>query len=94
MPTLKPSTSPQSQFVAFQHVPAYRADADTSVILTAFSEALSSLMSMSKEISSMDDEVVKGIYESYVHLRDIREKIRNEMDKADVMLDLVKERIA
>ena len=91
MPVLNPSSSSQAQFVDFQKIPAYRAEADTTVVLSAYLEALESLLALSTE--DMPDIVMSGLYESFVQLKSLRERVNHELDKADVMIAVITERL-
>ena len=91
MPILNPSSSAQAQFVDFQKIPAHRAEADTTVVLSAYLEALESLLALSTE--DMPDIVMSGLYESFVQLKSLRERVNHELDKADVMIAVITERL-
>ena len=93
MPTLKSAGGTHSQFVDYQRVPSFAAEADTSAILTAYNDGLAALLSLCGQEGS-SETVLSGIYEAYTSFMTTREMIGDELAKADVMLDAIRARLA
>ena len=63
MPTLKSQGSRHSQFVDYQRVPSFAAEADSSAILAAYSDGLAALLSLcGQNVNS--ETVLSGMYEA------------------------------
>ena len=81
MPNLKSGGSRHSQFVDYQRVPSFAAEADSSAILAAYTDGLAAT-------------ILAGMYEAYTSFRVTREMIGHELAKADVMLDAIEAKLA
>ena len=93
MPDLKSGGSRHSQFVDYQRVPSFTAEADTSAILAAYTDGLAALLSLCGQEGS-SQTILAGMYEAYTTFRTVREMIGNELAKADVMLDAIEAKLA
>ena len=92
MPTLKSSSSRQSQFVDYQQVPSYAAQADAGIVLAAYLDGLTSLLSLcSQDIS--EEVLLQGMYESLAAFAAIRDDIDDELMRADVTLDAIRAKL-
>lgn len=92
MPKLKSSGSRHSQFVDYQNVPAYAAEADSSVVLAAYNAGLEALLSLCGQ-ENEDELILNGMYQSLAKLTNVREMIDHELAKSDVMLDAIRAKL-
>jgi hypothetical protein len=72
--------------------PATRAFAETNVILAAYLEGLSSLYALVDQDPEVD-HIVQGMYANFVTLREVRDTIRENMEKADVMIEAIEAKL-
>ncbi len=92
MAILSTKASNNSQFVDYQKVPAYTAEADTSVILAAYLDGLSSLLTLCGD--EVEESVLQGMYTSLTMFVSTRDKIEGELEKADVMMEAIRAKLA
>jgi len=83
----------RSQFVGMHANPTTQAFAETSVVLGAYMEALSSLMAIVEQQPEVD-HIVEGMYSNYVTLKELRSSIDENLQKADVMLEAIGAKLA
>jgi len=73
--------------------PSSQAHAETNVLLAAYLDALSSLLALASQEPEVP-HIVEGMYQNYVVLKDVRNVIEQNMEKADVMLEAIQARLA
>jgi len=69
-----------------------QAFAETNVILAAYLEGLSSLYALVDQNPEVT-HIVEGMYSNFVTMKEVRETIRENMDKADVMIDAIEAKL-
>lgn len=87
----KVSVSRDSEFVD-QAVPSTAALSVSSVVLSAYIEALDSLMLLSNSGSSTDT-IKTAMYQNFVALKAVRDRIDTDLAKADVMHAIIEARL-
>ena len=85
--------APSAQYVGLHANPSSRAFADTSTVLSAYLEALSSLLAVSSQDVGSEN-MMKGMYQNYATLKQVRSEIDNDLAKADVALEAIEARLA
>ncbi len=81
-----------SQFVGMHANTSTQAFAETNVILAAYLEGLSSLYALVDQNPEVT-HIVEGMYSNFVTMKEVRETIRENMDKADVMIDAIEAKL-
>ncbi len=90
---LTANSSPSAQFVGMRNNPSSRAFSDTSIVLSSYLEALSSLLAICSQ-NPDSENVVQGMYHNYTTLRQVRSDIDNDLAKADVTFEAIEARLS
>jgi len=90
---LTANSSPVAQFVGLRNNPSNRAFSDTSIVLAAYLEALSSLLAVCSQDPDSKN-VVRGMYQNYATLRQVRNDIDNDLARADVTFEAIEARLS
>lgn len=85
---LQSKSSPESQFVSQHQILSVQAFSDTSVVMSAYIEALSSLL-VQCENETDSEALIQSRYQNYSTLRSVRKEIDEDLMRADVMLDAI-----
>jgi hypothetical protein len=85
---LESKPSAESQFVGQHQIPSVQAFSDTSVVMSAYLEALSSLLVLC-ESETESEAIIESRYQNYSTLRHVRQDLDDDLLKADVMLEAI-----
>lgn len=81
-----------SQFVGMHANTSTQAFAETNVILAAYLEGLSSLYALVDQEPEVT-HIVEGMYSNFVVMKEVRETIQENMNKADVIIDAIEAKL-
>lgn len=81
-----------SQFVGMHANTSTQAFAETNVILAAYLEGLSSLYALVDQEPEVT-HIVEGMYSNFVTMKEVRETIQENMNKADVIIDAIEAKL-
>jgi len=81
-----------NDFAAFQHTPSVRASAESSVVLSAYHMALEAVLA-SVTADNSTSVVLEAQMENYLALRKLSEEIREDVDRGDIVLQVIETRL-
>lgn len=81
-----------NDFAAFQHTPSVRASAESSVVLSAYHMALETVLA-SVTADNGTSVVLGAQMENYLALKKLAEQIREDMDRGDIVLQVIETRL-
>jgi hypothetical protein len=81
-----------NDFASFQHTPSVRASAESSVVLSAYQMALETVLA-SVTVDNSTAVVLGAQMENYLALRKLAEQIREDVDRGDIVLQVIETRL-
>lgn len=82
----------ENEYTAFHHVPSIRASAETSVIMSAYQMALESVLA-SVTADNGTEIASESHFENFLALRKLSDQIRDDLDRGDLILDVIEARL-
>ena len=82
----------ENEYIEFQHNPSARASAESNVVLAAYHMALETVLASvtSENSTSM---VIESQMENFIALRKLGEQIKDDMDRGDLVLQVIEARL-
>lgn len=82
----------ENGYVDFQHSPSVRASAESNVVLSAYHMALETVLA-SVTAENTTSTVIESQMENFIALRKLGEQIRDDMDRGDLVLQVIEARL-
>jgi hypothetical protein len=88
---MKLESSGQNVFVNHHNIPSESAQSETTVLLSAFQSALSSVLEVS--MGETSEFVLEGLIRNLVQLKGIRKMLDDDLQRADVTMEAIEARL-
>lgn len=82
----------ENEYTAFQHTPSVRASGETNVVLAAYHKALETVLA-SVTADSNASSVIESQMENFLALRRLADEIREDMDRGELILQVIETRL-
>jgi hypothetical protein len=89
---MKLTAKGENEYTAFQHTPSVRASGETNVVLAAYHMALETVLA-SVTSENNKSTVISSQMENYLALRKLAEEIREDVDRGDLILQVIETRL-